>query len=164
MLEHGWIKLHRKLLSWEWYDDINTTRLFVHLLLTVNIKDDDWHGVHVPRGSRITSRAVLAKETNLSEQQVRTALDHLIATNEITKQATSQYTLISVVHFDSYQTEQPAQQPTANRQPTNDQPASNHRIRKQEYKKGRREESTDTKGSFYYGENPNVFYDCETIL
>lgn len=125
MLDTGWIKLHRKLLNWEWYDDIATTRLFVHLLLTVNIEDDNWHGVHVPRGSRITSRAILAKETNLSEQQVRTALKHLISTNEVTKQITNRYALISVVNFDFYQTEQPANQPTINQVPTNNQPTTN---------------------------------------
>ena len=32
----GWIKLHRTLKDWEWYDDINATRLLVHLLISVN--------------------------------------------------------------------------------------------------------------------------------
>ena len=121
MIENGWIKSHRKLLDWEWYNDINTTRLFIHLLLTVSIKDDNWHGVHVPRGSRITSRTILAEETNLSERQVRTALDHLISTNEITKQTTRQCTIITVVNYDSYQSEQRSDRPATRpmERPTN---------------------------------------------
>ena len=103
MADNGWIKLHRKMLDWEWYSDVNTTRLFIHLLLTVNVKDYEWRGVHVHRGSRITSVATLSNETALSDRQVRTALDHLISTNEITKQTTNQYTLISIVNYDSYQ-------------------------------------------------------------
>lgn len=36
MLEGGFILLHRSILRWEWYGDLNTARLFIHLLLTVN--------------------------------------------------------------------------------------------------------------------------------
>ena len=155
MLENGWIKLHRKLLGWEWYDDIPTTRLFLHLLLTVNIKDDNWHGVSVPRGSRITSTALLSKETHLSEQQVKTALRHLTKTHEITKHSTRNFTLISIVRFHDYQSDLPS---------ANDSPTANHRIRKQESKNTRRKEKTDASGGFCYGETYNEFYECETIL
>ena len=43
----GWIKLHRKFLKWEWYSDINTKSLFLHLLLTANHKDKQWQGITV---------------------------------------------------------------------------------------------------------------------
>ena len=125
MLESGWVKLHRKITQWEWYDDIPTKVLFIHLLLTVSIKEDDWHGIHIPRGARVTSRSTLVKETKLTEQQVRTALNHLKSTNEITIQSTRQYTLISVVNYDLYQSNQPTNQPTANQPLTNDQPTTN---------------------------------------
>ena len=45
MLESGYIKLYRSLLSWEWYDDINTKTVFLHLLLTVSIEESKWHGI-----------------------------------------------------------------------------------------------------------------------
>jgi hypothetical protein len=32
----GYIKLYRSLLKWEWYDDSNVFRVFMHLLLTAN--------------------------------------------------------------------------------------------------------------------------------
>lgn len=38
MLEGGFILLHRSILRWEWYGDLNTARLFIHLLLTVNLR------------------------------------------------------------------------------------------------------------------------------
>ena len=63
MLESGYIKLYRSLLNWEWYDDINTKTVFLHLLLTVSIAESQWHGITVPRGSRVSSYAVLASET-----------------------------------------------------------------------------------------------------
>ena len=35
----GWIKLHRQFLEWEWYDEPNCTRVFLHCLLKANHKD-----------------------------------------------------------------------------------------------------------------------------
>ena len=40
----GWISLHRKTLEWEWFDDHNTFRIFVTLLLIANHKDKKWKG------------------------------------------------------------------------------------------------------------------------
>lgn len=77
MFTEGFISLHRKILDWEWYDDINVFRLFTHLLLTANWTTAKWHGIEILPGQRITSRETLSKETGLSTQQVRTALKKL---------------------------------------------------------------------------------------
>ena len=78
----GFIKLHRKFIEWEWYTDNNVKILFLHLLLSVNHKDNKWRGQLVKKGSFITSYEKLAIATNLTIQQVRTALDHLKSTGE----------------------------------------------------------------------------------
>lgn len=124
----GWIKLHRKLLEWEWYDDINVVRLFLHLLLTANYEQRSWHGKKIERGSLITGRIALAQETSLTEQQVRTALKKLESTGEITTTSTNQYTIITVNNYDSYQSIESGEQPTNNQQITNEQPTNNQRI------------------------------------
>lgn len=103
MLGDGWIKLHRSLLTWEWYDDINTKVVFLHLLLTVNIKGEKWHGIEVKRGCRVFSYANLAKETRLSVRNVRTAIEHLKTTGEVTTEAHTKYSIISVINYDKYQ-------------------------------------------------------------
>lgn len=102
-MAEGYIKLYRKFTTWEWYDDINTSRLFLHLLMTVNWQDKKWRGIAIKKGSRITSISKLAEETKLSPRQVRTALSNLISTNEITKETTNKFTLISVVKYADYQ-------------------------------------------------------------
>ena len=51
----GHIKIDRRILEWEWYSDINTCRLFIHLLLKANWKDGRFQGTEVPRGSLVTS-------------------------------------------------------------------------------------------------------------
>ena len=61
--EGSWIKIYRSLLDWEWYDDINTCRLFIHLLLTANYEDKKWHGMVIKRGQRFCSSVTLAWET-----------------------------------------------------------------------------------------------------
>lgn len=103
MLESGYIKLYRSLLNWEWYDDINTKTVFLHLLLTVNIAKRQWHGITVPCGSRICSYAVLASETKLSVDKVRTAIKHLETTGEITRCKYPKCTVFTVNNYDKFQ-------------------------------------------------------------
>lgn len=104
MLENGFVKLHRSILKWEWYDDVNTKVVFLHLLLTVSIEDGKWHGITVKRGSRVSSYAKLAKETGLSVKQIRTAIDHLEATGEVARTKYPKYTVFAINNFDLYQT------------------------------------------------------------
>lgn len=114
----GWIKLHRKLKDWEWYDEHKTLVLFIHLLISVNHKDSSWKGVKIPAGSMITGRRSLSNETGLSEQEVRTALSNLQLTNEITIKSTNKYSIISIVCWESYQSLQPAEPQQDNKQST----------------------------------------------
>jgi hypothetical protein len=103
MNDIGFIKLHRKLLNWEWYSDINTTRIFIHLLLTANFDSKKWQGIDIPRGSLITSYPKLAEQISLTVQQTRTALNKLKSTGEITASKGLNYTLISITCYDDYQ-------------------------------------------------------------
>lgn len=103
MLESGYIKLYRSLLNWEWYDDINTKTVFLHLLLTVNIAKRQWHGISVPCGGRVSSYAVLAEETKLTERQVRTAIKHLETTGEVTRYKYPNFTVFAINNYDKYQ-------------------------------------------------------------
>ena len=114
--------------EWEWYQDSNTCRLFLHLLLTVNRKPGKWRGVDVPIGAKITSREKLSQETGLSQRQVRTALSHLESTNEVTKSSTATYTLIQLTNYQKYQlTDQVSDQPATNYRPSTDQPATTNK-------------------------------------
>ena len=117
----AYIKLQRKLLDWEWYSDMVTKTVFIHLLLKANWKDGRWKGYEVKRGSLITGRRVLAEELNLSEQQIRTALNHLKSTNEITIKPTTRFSVITIVNYDRYQQVNQQDDQVA----TNNQPSSN---------------------------------------
>ena len=129
----GWIKLHRQILDWEWYDDINVKVLFLHLLLTVNYEDKKWRGTIIKRGQKVTSLGHLAEETQLTIQQVRTALDKLQKTQNITIKTTNKYTLVTVENYGLYQSYN--DYITSNI--TNEQQTNNNNIRNKEYKKER---------------------------
>ena len=47
---NGWIKLHRKILDWGWYSDINTRVVFIHLLLLANFDDRYYLGKKIKKG------------------------------------------------------------------------------------------------------------------
>ena len=81
----GWVKLHRKMINWEWYQDTNTFKLFCHFLLIANVADKKWKGITIKRGQFVRTLANLAVETGLTIDEVRTAIKHLESTNEITR-------------------------------------------------------------------------------
>jgi hypothetical protein len=117
----GWIKLHRQITDWEWYDDHNTFRLFIHLLLKANHKERSYRGTTIEVGCIMTGRELLSKETGLSVQQIRTCLERLKLTNEITIKSDKQGTIIQVVKYKDYQVstnELTTNQPTSNQQVT----------------------------------------------
>lgn len=119
----GWIKLHRKTLHWEWYTDANTMRLFMHLLITVNYEPKKWRGIDISRGQIITSSEKLASQIGLTRQQIRTSLDKLQSTNDITIKTTNRSSLVTLVMYDSYQSgEETVTNKTPSKQQTSNQP------------------------------------------
>lgn len=98
-----WVKIDRNILDWEWYQNANTMRLFIHLILKANIKDCRFEGIVVRRGQLVTSYPKLSQELSLSVQAARTAVSHLKSTGEITVRRYPNFSLITVVNYDRYQ-------------------------------------------------------------
>jgi hypothetical protein len=155
----GWIKLHRSLIDWEWYQDANARSLFMHLLLMANHDDGKWKGQIIKRGQRLTSLKHLSAETGISIQSLRTSISKLKSTHEITHESTHSFTLITICNYETYQSRKGDTNTGSNTQtnmpPTCDQHATNN---KQECKKEKREE-TDTKLSTEIG----ISDECEGI-
>ena len=128
----GWIKLYRQLTKWEWYKDSRMVHLFIHLVLSANHEMKRWQGIKVDRGQLITGRKSLKNETGISEQTIRTCLNKLKSTGEITIQPTNRFSLITICQYETYndnerQTNQPVNQPP-NQQLTNNQPTANQQL------------------------------------
>lgn len=134
----GFIKLHRKMEHWEWYSDPPTFCLFLHMLFLTNWKDKRWKGIEVKRGQFISGRKALAEITGLSEQQIRTAINKLKSTREITSEATKVGTLYTVINYNTYQIDLSKSNQDinqgSNHASTSDQPSINHNRRTKELK------------------------------
>lgn len=102
-MEEGYIKIHRKILDWEWYTDQNTFCVFLHCLFKANWKDGRFRGIEIPRGSFVTSLQTLSDELNMSVKSVRTALDHLKTTGELASKTYPHWRVITVVKYNDYQ-------------------------------------------------------------
>ena len=102
-MSEGWIKLHRKLVDWEWYTDNPVKIVFIHLLLTVNHSPKKWRGQTIEAGEKITSYSVLSDETGLTVKQVRLALQKLESTQEVECKRTNRFTLVKVLNYGKYQ-------------------------------------------------------------
>jgi hypothetical protein len=101
------------------------------LLLKANHKEKKYRGMVLKVGTIITSREILALETRLSVQQIRTALDKLKSTNEITIKTSSQGTIIEVVNYGKYQ--------LVTNEVTNKQPINNQQITTNKNEKNNKE-------------------------
>ena len=99
----GFILLYRQITEWEWYQNPNTFRVFLHCLLMANFTDGRFEGKEIKRGQLVTSLPSLADQTKLSIRQVRVALDHLIMTGELTNKSYSKFRVVTVVNYDKYQ-------------------------------------------------------------
>jgi len=103
--KNGWVKIHRKMLDWEWHGDPNVVALFVYLLLTVNHEQGRWQGLEVNPGQVITSLPDLAKKVGLTIRQTRIALDKLKMTGEVTDKTTNKYRVITISKWREYQSD-----------------------------------------------------------
>lgn len=101
----GFIKIHRNIREWGWYDDANTLVLWIHLLIDANYEERTWHGQTVGIGSMITSVAKLSEETGLTVKQVRICLGRLVNEGKIVTQGANKWTKITVCDYESYMLE-----------------------------------------------------------
>ncbi len=117
-MDDGYILIHRKIINWQWYKDENTMRLFIDLLLDANYEDSKAGFETIKRGQCLTSLKRMHERTGLTYQQIRTSLDKLKKSQEINKQVTNRYTIITIKNYDDYQ--------KLNKQVTNNQQTSNN--------------------------------------
>lgn len=100
---NSYIKLFRSFLSWEWYEDLNTKAVFIHLLLIASWKENKWRGIDLKPGDLIRTNENIAKELNMSPRNVRTAISRLITTGEVTVKKEGKYRVITLKNWGRFQ-------------------------------------------------------------
>lgn len=114
----GWVKIHRKIVTWRWASSSNHMALFMQILLRANFKETKWRKEVILPGQLLTGSNQLSEWTGLTRSQVRRALKDLVDSGEVTIKTTNKYSIVSIAKWDSYQL--PDHQAT-NKRPTNDQ-------------------------------------------
>ncbi len=102
----GWVKLHRKLLEWEWYQDAHMVHLLVHLLLTASHEERRYKGMTIKRGQVVTSIKELAEALGASETSTRRRMKRLKSGGFLTIKVAHRITTITICNYDSYQTKE----------------------------------------------------------
>lgn len=102
-MNNGFVVLHRKFLKWEWSQDPNMVSLFIYLLLSANHEDGRWKGVEVKRGQHITGLHKLSLNTGISHRSLRTCLERLETTGELTSKTTNRFRILTIVKYSEYQ-------------------------------------------------------------
>lgn len=136
---NGFIKLHRKLLEWGWYSDSAAKDVFIHLLLTAAYREKTWRDITIKKGQVVVSNKSLADKLGFSVQQIRTAINKLKSTGEITIKSTNKFSIITIVKWEDYQIDEDLltssltskstdEQQTNNKQITNNQQTNNKQI------------------------------------
>ena len=125
---NGFIAIHRKIMKWEWYNDSTMVHFFLHLLLSANHAEGRFQGTLIKRGQLITGRKKLSRDTGISEQSVRTCINRLKSTKEITIVSTKQNSLITICNYETYALKENF---STNKSPmflTNNQPTINQQL------------------------------------
>jgi hypothetical protein len=136
---NGWIKLYRKFKEWEWYNDSHMVHLFIHLLLSANKESNNWHGITIDRGQLITGLNSLSSQTGISIRSLRTCLERLKSTGELTIKTTNKFSIISILNYDAYQdnflNSDKLNDKQADKQTTNKRQTNDNKQEEEEYKK-----------------------------
>ena len=181
----GWIKIHRKMLDWEWFTEANTAHFFQYCLLSANTTDRVWRGITIERGSFISSLPNMSEQTGLTIRSIRTAISRLISTHELTCETTHKYTKIIVCNYDKYQlveqskrqSKRHTERQTDDMQTTCERHANDTNIRIEEYKEDIEEnnisfsdekesevETSRPKKKKYTAEETKMHSDCRAIF
>ena len=154
MANEGYIKLYRKMVQWGWYKETNTKAVFLHLLFMAQFEPCYFKGLYLEVGQVATSYREISLETGISERSVRTAIEHLKSTGELTQEASHKFSVFTLKNYSEYQGSDKVadRQLTSNRQTTDKRPThslNNKNSRIQEFNNSRniKREKTSFDGS-----------------
>jgi hypothetical protein len=132
VIDAGWLKNHKLWVFWSW------------CLVKASHKEMDQiigcQSVHLMPGDFIFGRKAAAKEVYMGEQSIRTLIDFLRKSQNLTTKVTNKFTIVSIVNWGLYQSEENETNQQSNQPLTNNQPTTNH---KQECKTLKKKTYTD---------------------
>lgn len=118
-IEAGWLTNHKLWVFWSW------------CLMKASHKELDMvvgcQQVHLMPGEFVFGLKAAAKETCISIQSIRTLLNFLKTSQNITLKSTNKFSIISILNWDTYQNEENEINTQINKQLTNNQQTTNNK-------------------------------------
>lgn len=131
-MKQGWIKLWRKSLGKEWLQNHKLWAFWCWCLMKATHKDHKQivgcQEIHLSPGQFIFGRNQAAKELKMSVQNIRTFIIFLRSTQNITIKTTNKYSIITIVNWHTYQSDEPTTNQLTNKRLTNNQPTTNQQL------------------------------------
>lgn len=134
-MNRGYVKLWRKTLDAGWLQNHKLFVFWCWALMKASHKEYDlivgYKQVHLMPGEFVFGIRKASAELNISVQSLRTILECLKTSGNLTLKPTHQFSIISITNWDIYQQTETLINTPTNTQVTHDQHTSNH---KQEHK------------------------------
>ena len=101
----NYIKVSRRLLSWEWAKDPRMMSLWINLLLCAKWQDEtiEEEGITLHRGELATSYRKLSDQTGMNVNTIRACIAKLVRTGEIELRTGRSFSVIKILKYDEYQ-------------------------------------------------------------
>lgn len=99
----GFVKMKRSILSWRWFSSPTVCHLYHALIYMADYFDHYDQGILLKPGQVLTTVKELEDITGLTRQQIRTALQKLESTNDITTKSTNKNTLVTIENYTKHQ-------------------------------------------------------------
>lgn len=103
MNDNGYIKLHRKIIDWQWYDDPYILKTFMTLCVMANYKDGYFLDKKIKRGQLATSIRKLSTIMRMDKDAVNRCLKCLEKSGDIKIKRKPKFSIITICNYDLYQ-------------------------------------------------------------
>ena len=112
-------------------EDNNTKCVFLHLLFMACYEPCFYRDNYLEVGQIATTLKEISEGTGISVQSIRTSLNRLKSTNEITINSTNKFSIITLLNYSDYQ----GDNKPSNNQLTNNQQTTNKQLTNDSYNK-----------------------------
>jgi len=128
-MNRGYVRLWRKSLDAGWIKNHKLWAFWSYCLMKASYKEFDaiigLQVVHLTPGQFIFGRKKAAKETGLTEQEIRTIIDFLRKAGNLTIKTTNKFSVITIINWPTYQGEEIENNQLINQQLTSKEPHTN---------------------------------------
>lgn len=130
-MQRGYVKLWRKTLDSGWLKNHKLCSLWLWCLLKASHKEFDMivgcQQVHLMPGDFVFGLNKASDELGISIRSIRTIIDFLRKSKNLTIKTTNKFSIISIVNWDTYQQEETSSDKQTDKQPTSYRQATDNK-------------------------------------